>query len=39
MSTTQIPVEKNKDYEMNIDSLGSTGEGVGRIKGCTVFVE
>jgi 23S rRNA (uracil1939-C5)-methyltransferase len=39
MSTTQIPVEKNKDYEMNIDSLGSTGEGVGRIKGFTVFVE
>jgi 23S rRNA (uracil1939-C5)-methyltransferase len=36
---TGIPVEKNKDYEMNIDSLGTNGEGVGRIQGFTVFVE
>ena len=34
-----IPVEKNKDYEMNIDNLGANGEGVGRIQGFTVFVE
>jgi 23S rRNA (uracil1939-C5)-methyltransferase len=36
---TGIPVIKNKDYEMNIDGLGSKGEGVGRIQGFTVFVE
>ena len=34
-----IPVEKNKIYEMNIDALGSSGEGIGRIDGYTVFVE
>ena len=34
-----IPVEKNKIYEMNIDALGSNGEGIGRIDGYTVFVE
>ena len=34
-----IPVEKNKTYEMNIDALGSNGEGIGRIDGYTVFVE
>ena len=34
-----IPVEKNKIYEMNIDALGSNGEGIGRIEGYTVFVE
>ena len=26
-----IPVEKNKIYEMQIDALGSNGEGIGRI--------
>ena len=39
MADVEIPVEKNKDYEMNIDSLGSNGEGVGRIQGFAVFVE
>lgn len=34
-----IPVEKNKIYEMQIDALGSNGEGIGRIAGYTVFVE
>lgn len=39
MEVVKIPVEKNKEYEMNIDSLGASGEGVGRIQGFTVFVE
>ena len=39
MIDPQIPVEKNRDYEINIDSLGSKGEGVGRIQGFTIFVE
>lgn len=34
-----IPVEKNKIYEMKIDALGSNAEGIGRIDGFTVFVE
>ena len=34
-----IPVEKNKIYVMEIDSIGSNGEGIGRIDGFTVFVE
>lgn len=34
-----IPVEKNQTYEMQIDALGSNGEGIGRIDGYTVFVE
>jgi len=33
-----IPIEKNKDYSMKIDSLGYEGEGVGRINNFTVFV-
>ena len=32
---TAIPVEKNKEYEINIESLGINGEGVGRIQGFT----
>ena len=36
---TTMPVEKNKDYEINIESLGINGEGVGRIQGFTVFVD
>ncbi|HHY82271.1 MAG TPA: 23S rRNA (uracil(1939)-C(5))-methyltransferase RlmD [Clostridiales bacterium] len=39
MENIKIPVEKNKDYEMNIESLGAGGEGVGRIQGFAVFVE
>ena len=35
----EIPVTKNQDYEMNIDRLGTNGEGVGRVDGFTVFVE
>lgn len=35
----KIPVEKNNEYEMKIDALGSNGEGIGRIDGFTVFVE
>lgn len=34
-----IPIEKNKTYEIEIDALGSAGEGIGRIDGYTVFVE
>ena len=34
-----IPVVKNEEYEMNIDNLGSNGEGVGRIDGFTIFVD
>lgn len=34
-----IPVEKNKEYEVVIEDLGSNGEGVGRIDGFTIFVE
>lgn len=34
-----IPVVKNQEYEMNIDNLGSNGEGVGRIDGFTIFVD
>jgi 23S rRNA (uracil1939-C5)-methyltransferase len=39
MKSIEVPVKKNEDYEINIDSLGSFGEGVGRIQGFTVFVE
>ncbi len=31
-------VEKNKTYEIIIEDLGSSGEGIGRIDGFTVFV-
>lgn len=34
----KIPVEINKEYEIRISSLGSSGEGVGRMEGFTVFV-
>lgn len=33
------PVEKGKEYNIYIESLGTSGEGVGRIDGFTVFVE
>lgn len=33
-----IPVEKNKDYEVDIIGLGYEGEGVGRAEDFTVFV-
>lgn len=34
----EIPVEKNKDYIIEIQNLGYEGEGVGRINNFTVFV-
>ncbi len=33
-----IPVEKNKDYIVDISGMGSEGEGVGKIENFTVFV-
>ena len=33
-----VPVEKNKYYEMQIESLGHDGEGIGRINQFAVFV-
>lgn len=32
-------IEKDKKYDVKIDGLGSSGEGVGRIDGFTVFVK
>ena len=29
----KIPVEINKEYDIRISSLGSSGEGVGRMEG------
>lgn len=36
---TVVPVEKNKDYTIQIDGMGFEGEGVGRIGNFTVFTE
>ena len=33
-----IPVEKNKDYEIDIDNLGYEGEGVGQFNNFKIFV-
>lgn len=33
-----IPVEKNKDYEVEVIGLGHEGEGVGKVEDFTVFV-
>ena len=35
---TAGPVNRNDDIELNIDSLGSEGQGVGRYEGLAVFV-
>ncbi len=35
----KLPVEQGKQYNLTINSLGTSGEGVGRIEGFTVFVE
>jgi 23S rRNA (uracil1939-C5)-methyltransferase len=35
----EIPVEKNKEYEVEITGMGHEGEGVGRIENFTVFVQ
>ena len=34
----ECPVKKNEDYVISIDNMGSSGEGVGRVDGFTVFV-
>ena len=34
----QVPVEKGKTYELQIHTLGTSGEGVGRYEDFTVFV-
>lgn len=34
----KIPVEKNQYYEMTIDDMGTSGEGIGKIDGYTLFV-
>src|SRR5690554_611002 len=36
---TEIPVHKNKHYEIDIHGLGHSGEGVGKVENFTVFVE
>ena len=36
--TRQIPVQKGKTYELSIAGLGTSGEGIGRYEGFTVFV-
>lgn len=33
-----IPVEKNREYVINIEALSSEGSGIGRIDGYTIFV-
>lgn len=38
MKFTNVPVAKGQDYEITIHGLGSSGEGVGRYEGFTVFV-
>ena len=35
----KIPVKAGKEYEIYINSLGSSGEGVGRYDGFTIFVQ
>ncbi|WP_278831700.1 TRAM domain-containing protein, partial [Mitsuokella multacida] len=34
----KVPVEKGKSYEIEIRTLGTSGEGVGRYEEFTVFV-
>lgn len=33
-----IPVEKNKEYKLEIESISSQGQGIGRVNGFAVFV-
>jgi len=33
-----VPVQKNKEYDMDIEDLGVNGEGIGRIDGFTMFI-
>lgn len=37
-SLQQVPVIKNREYELEVDNLGMNGEGIGRIEGFTMFV-
>ncbi|MBZ4663425.1 MAG: rRNA (uracil-5-)-methyltransferase RumA [Caloramator sp.] len=39
MKLKNIPVEKNKDYIVNITGMGFQGEGVGRVEDYTLFIE
>lgn len=39
MRDENIPVEKNKEYILEINALGYEGEGIGKIDNFTVFVE
>ena len=36
---TQTTLQKNEHYELTIEDMGSSGEGIGKINGFTVFVE
>jgi 23S rRNA (uracil1939-C5)-methyltransferase len=35
----EIPVEKNKEYNIEVTGMGYEGEGVGRVDGFTVFIQ
>ncbi len=37
--SNNISIEKNKNYDIEIEDIGSNGEGIGRIEGLTVFVD
>lgn len=39
MMNKEVPVEKNKDYIIDITGMGSEGEGIGRVEGFTVFIQ
>ncbi|NMA94451.1 MAG: 23S rRNA (uracil(1939)-C(5))-methyltransferase RlmD [Clostridiales bacterium] len=39
MARRDIPVKKNTIYEVDIEDLGSRGEGIGRVDGYTLFIE
>lgn len=39
MNLKNVPVEKNKDYIVNITGMGFQGEGVGKIDDYTLFIE
>ena len=34
----EVPVQQGKTYEITVRALGTSGEGVGRVKDFTVFV-
>lgn len=36
---TEIEIKKNEVYIIDIDSIGSSGEGIGKVNGFTIFVE